>query len=161
MSTVMEAPRTDPLPPVVHTAAMLWLAAVAFGAFETVLMVAQLLYEGTATVAELLPQAGIRLAVFAAAVFLALRLRRGENWARLTLAVTLGIFGTLSLVIGPVQWLLAGGSIGEAVAGADVMGLIFAGSRIMHVVAVLGAVTLMFQPRANAYFKRPARLPAP
>ncbi|WP_433435169.1 hypothetical protein [Nonomuraea sp. CA-141351] len=152
MSTVMDPRRTDP-PPVVQTAATLWLAAVAFGAFETVLMVSQLLYEGTATFAEVLPQAGVRVAVFAAAVFLALRLRRGENWARLTLAATLGIFGTLSLVIEPVQWLLAGGSISEAVAGADAMGLIFAASRILHVVAVLGAVTLMFQPRANAYFK--------
>jgi hypothetical protein len=153
MTTVLDTPRgTDP-PPVVHTAAMLWLVAVAFGALETVLVVSEQLYTGASTVAELLPQVGIRLAVFAGATFLALRLKAGANWARLTLAVTLGVFGTLSLVIGPVQWLLAGGSIGEAVAGADAMGLVFAGSRIMHVVAVLGAVTLMFQPRANAYFR--------
>ncbi|MFI7134505.1 hypothetical protein ACIBQ1_53190 [Nonomuraea sp. NPDC050153] len=152
MTTVLDSRRTD-LPPVVHTAAMLWLAAVAFGALETVLVVSDQLFTGSATVAGLLPQVGIRLVVFAAAVFMALRLKAGQNWARLTLAVTLGVFGTLSLVIEPVQWLLAGGSIGEAVAGADAMGLLFAGSRILHVVAVLGAMTLMFQPRANAYFK--------
>ncbi|MEV6040074.1 hypothetical protein AB0L65_53825 [Nonomuraea sp. NPDC052116] len=153
MTTVLDNPRrTDP-PPVVHTAAMLWLVAVAFGALETVLVVSEQLYTGASTVAELLPQVGIRLAVFAGAAFLALRLKAGVNWARWTLAVTLGVFGTLSLVIGPVQWLLAGGSIAEAVAGTDAMGLIFAGSRILHVVAVLGAVTLMFQPRANAYFR--------
>ncbi|MET7331633.1 hypothetical protein [Nonomuraea sp. NPDC005650] len=152
MTTVLDSRRTDP-PPVVHTAAMLWLTAVAFGVLETVLVVSEQLFTGSATVAGLLPQVGIRLAVFAAAVFMALRLKAGQNWARLTLAVTLGVFGTLSLVIGPVQWLLAGGSIGEAVAGADAMGLLFAGSRILHVVAVLGAVTLMFQPRANAYFR--------
>ncbi|MGW6498414.1 hypothetical protein [Nonomuraea angiospora] len=153
MTTVLDTPRrTDP-PPVVQTAAMLWLVAVAFGALETVLVVSEQLYTGASTLAELLPQVAIRLAVFAGAAFLALRLKAGANWARLTLAVTLGVFGTLSLVIGPVQWLLAGGSIAEAVAGADAMGLIFAGSRILHVVAVLGAVTLMFQPRANAYFR--------
>ncbi|MFG6198504.1 hypothetical protein [Nonomuraea sp. JJY05] len=153
MTTVLDdTRRTDP-PPVVHTAAMLWLVAVAFGALETVLVVSEQLFTDPSTVAGLLPQVGIRLAVFAGAVFLALRLKAGANWARLTLAVTLGVFGTLSLVIGPVQWLLAGGSIGEAVAGADAMGLVFAGSRILHVVAVLGAVTLMFQPRANAYFR--------
>ncbi|MFI6738765.1 hypothetical protein ACIBI9_38075 [Nonomuraea sp. NPDC050451] len=153
MTTVLDdTRRTDP-PPVVHTAAMLWLVAVAFGALETVLVVSEQLFTDASTVAGLLPQVGIRLAVFAGAVFLALRLKAGANWARLTLAVTLGVFGTLSLVIGPVQWLLAGGSIGEAVAGADAMALIFAGSRILHVVAVLGAMTLMFQPRANAYFR--------
>jgi hypothetical protein len=43
-------------------------------------------------------------------VLLALRLREGRNWARLTLAVGLGIFGTLSLVVEPVRWLLDGGS---------------------------------------------------
>ncbi|MEV4580116.1 hypothetical protein AB0K16_43410 [Nonomuraea jabiensis] len=153
MTTVLDdTRRTDP-PPVVHTAAMLWLVAVAFGALETVLVVSEQLYTGASTLAELLPQVGIRLAVFAGAAFLALRLKAGGNWARPILAVTLGVFGTLSLVIGPVQWLLAGGSIAEAVAGADAMGLLFAGSRILHVVAVLGAVTLMFQPRANAYFR--------
>ena len=153
MTTVLDdTRRTDP-PPVVHTAAMLWLVAVAFGALETVLVVSEQLYTGASTLAELLPQVGIRLAVFAGAAFLALRLKAGANWTRPILAVTLGVFGTLSLVIGPVQWLLAGGSIAEAVAGADAMGLVFAGSRILHVVAVLGAVTLMFQPRANAYFR--------
>jgi hypothetical protein len=156
MSTVTDPRKTDPRktdpPPVVRTAAILWLAAVAAGVFETALMVTKLLLEGS-TLVDLLPNAGFRLAVFAGAIFLALRLKDGANWARWTLTGTLGVFGTLSLVLEPVQWLLAGGSIGEAVAGADAMGLVFAGSRIVHVVAVLGAVALMFQPRANAYFK--------
>ncbi|MGV9310499.1 hypothetical protein ACWDLG_44690, partial [Nonomuraea sp. NPDC003727] len=39
-----------------------------------------------------------RLAVFAGAVALAASLRRGHNWARIALALTLGVFGTLSLV---------------------------------------------------------------
>jgi hypothetical protein len=153
MSTVttVEASRTDP-PPVVHAAAMLWLSAVALGAFEAALMVSQTLLAGDSTVTDLLPGVGFRLAVFAGAVFLALRLKRGQNWARWTLAGTLGVFGTLSLVIEPAQWLLDGGSIAEAVAGMDAMAWVFAASRILHVAAVLGAMALMFQPRANAYF---------
>ena len=46
--------------------------------------------------------------MFAFVGFLISYLRRGRNWARLSLAVLLGCFGTLSLVIGPVQWLAAG-----------------------------------------------------
>ncbi|MEU4232097.1 hypothetical protein AB0F17_48060 [Nonomuraea sp. NPDC026600] len=144
-------------PPAVQAAATLWLVAVAAGVFETVLAVGDLLSTGTASAGELLSGVGIRLAVFVTAVFLALRLRHGRNWARWTLAVTLGVFGTLSLVMQPVQWLMDGHSVAEAFAGADAMGLMFAGSRVLHVLAVLGAVALMFQPRANAYF-RSARL---
>ncbi|PZG12809.1 hypothetical protein [Nonomuraea aridisoli] len=153
MSTVVNARATVEPPPVVHAAVMLWLAAVAFGVFETVLVVARELYEGTSTVAELLPGAGLRLVVFAGAMFLALRLRDGAGWARWTLAGTLGVFGTLSLVVEPVRWLLAGGSIAEAVAGADAAGLAFAAGRVLHVLAVLGAMLLMFQPRATAYVR--------
>lgn len=152
MSTVTEVRRVQQPPPVVHTAAMLWLSAVALGAFEVVLMVGKELYEGTAAT-ELLPNVGLRLAVFAGAVFLALRLKSGANWARWTLAGTLGVFGTLSLLIGPIEWLLSGGSIAEAVAGADAMSWLFTASRSLHVAAVLGAMALMFQPRANAYFR--------
>ncbi|MER6512437.1 hypothetical protein ABT158_36895 [Nonomuraea sp. NPDC001636] len=146
-------PRTPQPPPVVHAAALLWMSAVAAGAFETVLAVGRELYAGTSGVLDLLPGAGLRVAVFAAAVFLALRMRAGQNWARLTLAVGLGVFGTLSLVVGPIQWLLHGGSIAEAAAGADVVTWLFTISRVLHVTAVLGAVTLMFQPRANAWFR--------
>ncbi|TMR91863.1 hypothetical protein [Nonomuraea basaltis] len=156
MSTATDLRRTGPSPaeppPVVHAAAMLWLAAVALGAFEAALMVTQVLLGGTSTLVEVLPGVGFRLAVFAGAIFLAFRLRRGQNWARWTLAGTLGVLGTLSLVVEPVRWLLDGGSIAEAVAGMDAAGWAFAASRILHVAAVLGATTLMFQPRANAYF---------
>src|SRR5688500_8904376 len=105
MSTATEARETSTTPappPVVHAAAMLWLSAVAFGAFEAALMIGGQLYDGTAVV-ELLPGAGFRLAVSAGAVFLALRLKAGANWARWARAGTLGVFGTLSLVIEPVR----------------------------------------------------------
>ncbi|MEV0614518.1 hypothetical protein AB0I81_14415 [Nonomuraea sp. NPDC050404] len=153
-TTVIAEPRetTQTPPPVVHAAATLWLSAVAFGAFEAVLMVGRALYEG-APALDLLPGAGFRLAVFAGAVFLALRLKAGANWARWTLAGTLGVFGTISLVKEPIEWLLAGGSITEAMAGMDALGWAFTASRVLHVLAVLGALALMFQPRANAYFK--------
>ncbi|NUP04091.1 MAG: hypothetical protein HOV97_34375 [Nonomuraea sp.] len=152
--TITLAPeeKTQP-PPVVHAAALLWMFAVAAGAFEAALAIGRELYEGTSGLAGLLPGAGFRLAVFAGAVFLALRLRQGHNWARLTLAGALGVLGTLSLVMEPVQWLLDGGSIAGWAAGADATTWMFAISRVLHLTAVLGAVTLMFQPRANAYFR--------
>ncbi|TDC93988.1 hypothetical protein E1292_40360 [Nonomuraea deserti] len=155
MSTLtrQSTPQPTQPPPVVQTAATLWLAAVALGAFEAVLIVSGILGEGSATLAELLPGLGFRLVVFAGATCLALRLRAGANWARWALAGTLGVFGTISLLIEPVEWLLAGGSISQAVAGMDTMGAVGAAARILHLAAVMGALALMFQPRANAYFR--------
>ena len=52
----------------------------------------------------------VRLLAFTGLVYLAARLRQGRNWARIALAVLYGVFGTLSLVIGPATWLAEGGS---------------------------------------------------
>ncbi|WP_214326415.1 hypothetical protein [Nonomuraea sediminis] len=138
---------TAQTPPSVQAASMLWLVAVGAGIFETLLVVTG----GKIGPGELVTGVGIRLVVFAAAIFLALRLRQGANWARLSLAVMLGCLGTLSLVIGPIQDLMAGHSLGEILAE---MGPWFAGSRVLHLMAVLGAMLLMFQPRANEYFRK-------
>ncbi|WP_219464422.1 hypothetical protein [Nonomuraea rhizosphaerae] len=151
MHTLRRRPAEDLTQPpaTVQAATTLWLVAVAAGVFETLLTV--FFARQGMSAGELAAGVAVRLAVFCGAVFLALRLREGRDWARWTLAVTLGVFGTLSLVIGPIQWLLEGHPL--SLAGIDATGLLFGGSRVLHVLAVLGAVTLMFQPRANAYFR--------
>ncbi|MFI6602239.1 hypothetical protein ACIBHX_38820 [Nonomuraea sp. NPDC050536] len=138
---------TATAPPSVQAASTLWLVAVGAGVFETLLAVTG----GNLSPGALITGVGIRLVVFATAIFLALRLRVGKNWARVSLAVLLGCLGTLSLVIGPIKELMAGETVGQIVA---TMGPWFAGSRALHLTAVLGAMLLMFQPRANEYFRR-------
>ncbi len=64
----------------------------------------------------------------------------------------LGGVGTLSLVIEPLSWLLAGGSPTAFLTTADGPALLVAGLRVVHLVAVLTALVLMFRPRANAFF---------
>ncbi|MEU4410902.1 hypothetical protein AB0F88_40895 [Streptosporangium sp. NPDC023963] len=148
-------PLSDPptVPGSVKTAAALWFTAVGAGAFEAGLAVAGMLADGSASVADLAPEMGFRLTVFAVAIFMAVCLRRGQGWSRIALALALGIFGTLSLVMEPIQWLLDGNSLGQAVADADAMTFVFAASRIVHLAAVLAAMALMFGPTANAYFR--------
>ncbi|MFC7550821.1 hypothetical protein [Plantactinospora sp. GCM10030261] len=144
-------------PPAVRTASLLWLAAVAAGGFETLLALTDLLRQGDASTTEIVTGVGIRVVVFLLATWLAVRLRSGANWARLTLAVLLGVLGTLSLVVDPVRWLVEGNSLSAAIAGAGPLALTFAGSRILHVGFVIAAMVLMFQPAANSYFRRSAR----
>ncbi|MGN9785928.1 hypothetical protein ACTMTF_31190 [Nonomuraea sp. ZG12] len=146
------APPTQ-TPQTVHAAAILWLVAVAAGIFETVLAVTGLLSSGTAGAGEVLSGVGLRVVVFGTACLLIWRMWQGRDWARWSLTGLLGVLGLLSMVVAPVQWLLAGGSITEAVAQAGVRDLLFGGSRALHVLAVLGAVTLMFQPRARDHFR--------
>ncbi|MDP9863105.1 MULTISPECIES: hypothetical protein [Streptosporangium] len=163
MATQQHAPQTLNSPPAVpaavKTASALWLTAVGAGAFEAALAVTGALVSGSASFADLAGGLGFRLAVFAVAIFMAVRLRQGRGWARIALALSLGIFGTISLVIEPIRWLLDGNSLGQAVAEADAMSFVFAGSRIVHLVAVLGAMAMMFAPAANDYFRGTPRLP--
>ncbi|MFF5210393.1 hypothetical protein [Streptosporangium sp. NPDC000396] len=149
----------ETIPETVKTASALWFIAVGAGVFEAALAVTGMLADGSASLTGLAAGLGFRLTVFAAAIFMAVRLRQGRNWARIALALTLGVFGTLSLVIDPIRWLLEGHSVGEAIADADAMTLVFAGSRIVHLTAVLSAMALMFSSAANAYFRSASRPP--
>ncbi|MFD7915028.1 hypothetical protein ACFV30_30605 [Streptomyces sp. NPDC059752] len=143
------AQRHDPGPPpvAVRAAFALWVTAVAAGAFETALMVGRAPADGLGT------GLAVRLAVFTAAVLVAVRMRRGAGWARITLAIGLGVLGTASLVVEPLGYLLDGGSLADALARADALEWVFGVSRTVHLAAVLTAVVLMFRPAANRYFR--------
>jgi hypothetical protein len=130
------------IPAEVRVAFLLWMGALAAGAAEIALHDVDL--AGLAT----------RLSIYAVVAAIALRMRAGRNWARLTLAIGLGIFGTLSLVIEPLTWLLDGNSAVDAIERADLTGVLVATSRILHVLCVWVAVPFMFRARANTYFKR-------
>lgn len=137
----------DRPPAAVRTAFGLWLLAVGAGVFETVVVVGS----GAAGDGALMGVA-IRGTVYAAAIATALRMRAGRRWARLALALVLGIVGTLSLVMEPIGWLAEGNSVRDQFAAADAAWWLTAASRAVHIGAVLSAVPLMFTPAANAYF---------
>jgi hypothetical protein len=147
----------------VRASFVLWLAAVAAGVFETILVIIEAvsghLALGTGGV---IVGVSMRLLIFTVVVYVASRMLRGRNWARFVLAIGLGVLGTLSIVIGPVSWLVEGHTIGEFLRGADLM-LLFASSRVVHLIAVFAALVLMFRPAANDYFQaaRAARRLAP
>lgn len=133
---------STPVPAAVRGAFLFWMGALAAGGAEIFLHDVDL------------AGLGLRLGIYAVVVAVALRMRAGRHWARLVLAIGLGVFGTASLIIGPVDWLLDGNSLSNAIARADLTGALVAGSRALHVLCVWVAVPLMFLPRANAYFGR-------
>ncbi|MEW1635691.1 hypothetical protein AB0469_16610 [Streptomyces sp. NPDC093801] len=144
-----------PLPPTaVRAAHVLWVTAVAAGVFETLLAVGRMAAEGSGTVSEIVVGLAIRIPVFAGALLVAWQMRRGRGWARIVLTLSLGVAGTASMVVQPVRAWVQGHSLGTALQEAGPMDLVFGASRVLHVAAVLTAVTLMFLPTANTHFRK-------
>ncbi|MER7279199.1 hypothetical protein ABT369_32655 [Dactylosporangium sp. NPDC000244] len=138
-------------PAAVRHARTLWFVAIGAGVFETVLVVAS----GRAGT-DALAGVTVRVLVFAAAALAVLRMAAGRRWARLALAIGLGVFGTLSLTVDPVLWLAQGHALGAVIRESGPVDLLFGASRVVHVAAVLGACALMFTPPASAWFRATA-----
>jgi hypothetical protein len=145
---------------VVQASFLLWLTAVAAGILETSIRVIDTFAMNwasggsgetdlTGTISGVL----IRLIVYTLVVYVITRMRLGNRWARLSLAVLLGGIGTLSLVIDPISWLAAGNSLSEVFTEADLLFFLIAPIRTVHLGAVIGALVLMFLPAANTYFR--------
>ncbi|RSS47753.1 hypothetical protein EF912_26090 [Streptomyces sp. WAC07061] len=112
---------------------------------------------GTGSAGEIGTGLAVRLTVFTLAVLCARRMRGGARWARVALALGLGVLGTASMVVRPLGYLADGGSVADALARAGALDLLFGAGRGVRVAAVLVAVALMFRPAANLYFRRTAR----
>src|SRR5918994_5890510 len=148
------------VPKEVQASFLLWLTAVAAGVLETIIRVIDASAIGFASgpggetdVTGAISGVVIRVLVYALVVYIITRMRLGKSWARLTLAVLLGVIGTLSLVIDPISWLAEGNSLGKIFTQADLMFVFVAPIRVVHLAAVLAALVFMFLPAANDYFR--------
>jgi hypothetical protein len=123
-----------------------WLTAIGAGVGETLVRLA---LPDPPTGGEL----AVRCAIYAALSLLVLALRTGRRAVRLALTVLLGGVGLLSLLVEPAGWVLAGGSVAAFLGSADVLTWTVVLIRALHVGAVVVALTAMYRPAANAYFR--------
>jgi hypothetical protein len=151
----MNIPAPIPLPASLKQAVTLWLLAIGAGVFETILVVANVLWgDGNMANGEgLNAGVAVRLVIFVAMTLVALQLRLGKNWARWTIGILLGVFGLLSLVIQPLSWLMEGHAVSEAFATLNLASAAFMLSRAVHMVSVVAATALMFVPTSNTFFR--------
>lgn len=146
--------KKDAVPSEVFQSFLLWIIAIGAGVFEMTLAVIDSVSSQTgAGIVGILTQVAARTMMFAVLVYIMIRMLRGKNWARITLTFFLGGFGILSLIIDPIKWLITGGSLWDAFTNADNLSILFASSRILHMIAVVAALIFMFRPAANRYFK--------
>jgi hypothetical protein len=148
------------VPKEVQASFLLWLTAVAAGVLETIIRVIDMLAMGWTSgsggemdVTGVISNVVIRVSVYTLVVYIITRMRLGKRWARLTLAVLLGLIGTLSLIIDPISWLAGGNSLSEVFTEANLLFFLIAPIRSVHLAAVIAALVLMFLPSANTYFR--------
>jgi hypothetical protein len=148
------------VPKEVQASFLLWLTAVGAGVLETIIRIIDALAmswasgsggetDGTGAISGVV----IRVIVYTVVVYIITRMRLGKRWVRMTLAVLLGVIGTLSLVIDPILWLADGNSLSEVFTEADLLFFLTAPIRTVHLAAVIAALALMFLPAANTYFR--------
>ena len=152
------------VPREVQASFLLWLTAVAAGVLETTIRVIDALLVGSALgnggeadLTGVMLSVVIRMIVYTLMIYIILQMRFGKGWARLTLAVLLGVIGTLSLVIDPISWLAGGNSLREIFTGTDLLFILIAPIRAAHLAAVIAALVFMFLPAANNYFRSATR----
>lgn len=130
-------------PTSVQRSFQLWVAAVVVGVLGSVFSLAT-----SATATEGYLAAGgvvgvvIGLLFLAALVYLALRMRLGENWARTALTV----LGGVSAVFTVVGVLLSAG-LGVALGALSTI------LSLVQAALIVGAILLSYQAPANAYFR--------
>ncbi len=112
MTSVAARTATTPAPATVQLSVLLWLGAIGAGAAEALVHL-------LSTEPPTLTQLAARFGIYAVLTVLVLALHTGRDAVRWTVAVLLGGFGTASLVIEPVSWLLTGGSPGLFLVTAD------------------------------------------
>ncbi len=134
-------------PSTVTLSVALWLGAILAGVAETFVHLAMPDPPGADALA-------VRFGIYLVLGVLVLALRTGSNAVRWAVAILLGGVGMLSLVVEPIGYLVAGGSVGGFLATAGVADLAAAGLRTLHVVEVLAALVLMFHPSSTAFFRR-------
>lgn len=143
----------------VRSAGAAWVAAVLAGAVEATGMAVAWTLGDLPGVSggSLAVGLGVRAAVYTIVLLVVARFWRGRNWARITLALGLGVVGMLSLVMEPISWLAEGHSVADALAAADLSLALVIAIRALHVAAVVVGCVLMFRPASNRYFRRGAR----
>ncbi|TCK22686.1 hypothetical protein [Pseudonocardia endophytica] len=150
MATTVPLHPSHPVRPVrpssVTLSVALWLGAILAGVAETFVHL-------STPDAPTGPAVMVRFGVYLVLGALVLTLRTGSNAVRWTVAVVIGGVGMLSLVVEPIGYLAAGGSVGAFLATAGWADLAVAGLRSLHVLEVLVALALLFHPSSTAFFR--------
>lgn len=145
-------PRVYPAGPprAVHVAFVALVVALVAGVAEAI---ARAFVSPAADLASVATGLGLRMAIYLLALAVAVRMTRGDRWARLLLTVGIGVFGLLSLIIEPLAAAMSANELRDLVRDAAPASLLLAAFRTVHVIAVLIAIPALYTRPARRYFR--------
>ncbi|MEU1963508.1 hypothetical protein [Nocardia sp. NPDC019304] len=107
----------------------------------------------TADPTSVAPGLGLRIAIYLLVLAVAVRMTRGDRWARLLITVGIGVLGLLSLIIEPLAAAMSANEFRDLFRDTPPVGLLLATLRTVHVVAVLIAIPALYTRPARRYFR--------
>ncbi|MGQ4600142.1 hypothetical protein [Nocardia sp. R6R-6] len=102
--------------------------------------------------ADLAAGFGIRIAIYLVVLAVAMRMFRGERWARLLITVGVGVFGLLSLSIEPLATAMSAKELRDLVTDVTPASVTLGVIRAIHIAAVLVAVPALYTRGARRWF---------
>ncbi|MBF6165198.1 hypothetical protein IU486_10475 [Streptomyces gardneri] len=96
----------------------------------------------------------VRTAIYLLVLVVAVRMTRGDRWARLLIAVGIGVFGLLSLIVEPLAAAMSANELRDLFRDASPASVPLASLRSVHVIAVLIAVPALYTRPARRYFRK-------
>lgn len=132
----------------------LWYFAIIAATFELVLVLSQFILEKSEeTVVSIVINIILRLLLFIILILIIRQLLYAKNWARIVLTILLGVFGILSMIVSPIQWMF-NNDILLFFDNMNVFTALFAISRILHIIFVVSAIIFMYSHESNDFFKK-------
>ncbi|BBK29321.1 MULTISPECIES: hypothetical protein [Staphylococcus] len=141
-------------PKSIRRSVYLWYFAIIAATFELVLVLMQFMLENSEeTVGSIVINIILRLLLFIILILIIRQLLYAKNWARIVLTILLGVFGILSMIVSPIQWML-NNNVLSFFENINLFTLLFTISRILHIIFVVSAIIFMYSREANEFFKK-------
>ncbi|MDT4051248.1 hypothetical protein RPO70_08660, partial [Staphylococcus arlettae] len=131
-------------PKSIRRSVYLWYFAIIAATFELVLVLMQFMLENSEeTVGSIVINIILRLLLFIILILIIRQLLYAKNWARIVLTILLGVFGILSMIVSPIQWML-NNNVLSFFENINLFTLLFTISRILHIIFVVSAIIFMY-----------------
>ncbi|WP_454194759.1 hypothetical protein [Nocardia sp. Marseille-Q1738] len=97
---------------------------------------------------------GMRVAIYLVVLAVAVRMTSGDRWARLLITVGIGVFGLLSLIIGPLAAAMSAKELRDLFTDVTPASVSLGVFRAVHIAAVLIAIPALYTRTARRYFRK-------
>ncbi|MEU2036193.1 hypothetical protein [Nocardia amamiensis] len=103
--------------------------------------------------ADLVAGLGMRVAIYLVVLAVAVRMAKGDRWARLLITLGIGVFGLLSLIIEPLAAAMSAKELQDLLTEVTPVSVWLGVFRTVHIAAVLIAIPALYTSSARRWFR--------